>query len=49
MLIPNKFGPINPIKEDNYQFLQYFFHEIFNLFPDPYVHMGGDEVSFTCW
>ena len=49
MLIPNKFGPINPIKAANYQFLQQFFGEIFELFSDQYVHMGGDEVDFTCW
>lgn len=38
-----------PIRDENYVFLQQFFGEIFNTFPDPYVHMGGDEVSYYCW
>ena len=43
------FGPINPTIESNYQFLQEFFSEVGNVFPDQYIHMGGDEVSFDCW
>lgn len=49
MLIPDKYGPINPIKEENFAFLQQFFEEVSNLFPEKYVHMGGDEVNFSCW
>lgn len=49
LLIPDEYGAINPVKEENYSFLQEFFNEIFNLFPDPFVHLGGDEVSYYCW
>ena len=40
---------LDPSKEETYQFLDTFFGEITALFPDPYWHIGGDEVVAKQW
>ncbi|KAJ8872803.1 hypothetical protein PR048_026419 [Dryococelus australis] len=43
------FGPINPALDSTYTFIEKLFEEVTGLFPDKYIHLGGDEVSFDCW
>ena len=40
---------LNPLKNATYIFLEKFFQEVFQTFPDPILHIGGDEVNKECW
>jgi hexosaminidase len=40
---------MNPTLEKTYQFLDKFIGEMAELFPDPYFHIGGDELNGAAW
>jgi len=40
---------LDPSKEEVYQFLDVFIHEMAELFPDEFFHIGGDEVNGKAW
>ena len=44
------FDPImDPTNERTYKFLDAFIGEMVKIFPDPYFHIGGDEVNPRTW
>lgn len=51
--IERRFGvfkpTFDPTKEATYLFLDQFIGEMVTLFPDPYWHIGGDEVEGSQW
>jgi len=40
---------MDPSKESTYEFLDRFFMEMASLFPDEYMHIGGDENNGKQW
>lgn len=40
---------MDPSKESTYRFLGKFFREMARLFPDEYIHIGGDENNGKQW
>jgi hexosaminidase len=42
-------GPIDPSKNSTFEILKKLAKEWKGVFPDKYIHLGGDEVSFRCW
>lgn len=40
---------IDPTRDENYAFLDKLIGEMAKLFPDPYFHIGGDEVNGKQW
>ncbi len=47
------YGVFNPVLDPSnkkvYKFLKKFFKEMAKLFPDEYIHIGGDEVNGVQW
>ena len=42
-------GCLDPSRESTFEFLDGFLGEMADLFPDAYMHIGGDEVEGTWW
>lgn len=40
---------IDPTREETYTFLASFLGEMAEIFPDPYIHIGGDETPAPDW
>lgn len=39
-------GPIDPTKEETYTFVRKLLAEVISVFPDDYVHLGGNDGKF---
>ena len=42
-------GPLNPARNATFGFIWRLLREVARTFPDPYIHLGGDEVDHECW
>lgn len=42
-------GPVDPTREENFAIIGALIAEAASVFPDAYMHIGGDEVDYTCW
>ncbi|XP_060057001.1 beta-hexosaminidase subunit beta-like [Erinaceus europaeus] len=43
------FGPIDPTLNSTYTFMSRLLKEVSQVFPDEFIHLGGDEVDLQCW
>jgi hexosaminidase len=41
--------PLNPALQQTYDAVAAVFGDIASMFPDAFVHTGGDEVELPCW
>eukprot|EP01127_Copromyxa_protea_P002197 TRINITY_DN1208_c0_g1_i2.p1 TRINITY_DN1208_c0_g1~~TRINITY_DN1208_c0_g1_i2.p1 ORF type:complete len:421 (-),score=32.37 TRINITY_DN1208_c0_g1_i2:389-1651(-) len=41
--------PMDPTNPQVYEFIEEFIAEVSSLFPDHWLHLGGDEVPYNCW
>lgn len=41
-------GPLDVTLDATYTLIKEVFAEIIEIFPDPVIHLGGDEVSLRC-
>lgn len=48
-LLNGRLGPLDPTRNSTYNALWLLFREAAQVFPDSYLHLGGDEVPFDCW
>ncbi|MTB49460.1 beta-N-acetylhexosaminidase [Lewinella sp. W8] len=44
-----RYNTINPGKEETYDFARVVLNEVMDLFPFPYLHIGGDECNKEQW
>jgi hexosaminidase len=42
-------GVINPALNQTYELIGKLWAELAEVFPDQYIHLGGDEVDQACW
>jgi hexosaminidase len=40
---------LDPTREETYRFIERFLGEMASIFPDPYIHIGGDETVSPEW
>jgi len=41
--------PMDPSNPKVYQFIEDFLTEAASVFPDDWLHLGGDEINYKCW
>ncbi|XP_075741362.1 beta-hexosaminidase subunit beta-like [Rhipicephalus microplus] len=42
-------GFLNPTLNSTFVFLHHLLAEVARLFPDDYLHLGGDGLHLDCW